>query len=162
MTTLLDLLGTNVASEEARRVLARFPGIRSEIEDLGPGSSIAPARYLRSEDDGVLIKCSPEGDVNAIFLMSEGKDGFEQYDGPLPGQLTFESTPPDAIRALGPPAYRRQARRIGSVDVGELLRFDTADRSIHFQFRGDGPGVDLVTVMTAKSVPGRTHGALPA
>jgi hypothetical protein len=46
--------------------------------------------------------------------------------------------------------------------VGELLRFDWPDRSVHFLFKGDGTGLDLVTVMTAKAVPGRTHGARPA
>lgn len=162
MHKLLDLLGINVTSEEAKEILARYPGMHSEVEDLGPGSGIAPAHYLRSEADGVMIKCNAEGDVNAIFLMSDGKDGFEQFHGTLPGNLRFDSSPEDAIRAFGKPAYRREARRMGSLNVGELLRFDWPDRSLHFQFRGDGSGVDLVTVMTAKSVPGRTHGTRPA
>jgi hypothetical protein len=161
MKTLLDLVGGNVASDEARRVLARFPQLRSEVEDLGPDAGIAPAHYLRSEADGVLIKCSAEGEVHAVFFMSEGKDGFEQFDGPLPGNLTFSSGPEDAIRAFGQPAYRREPRRMGSAVVGELLRFDWPDRSVHFLFKGDGTGLDLVTVMTARAVPGRTHGARP-
>ena len=161
MHKLLDLLGMNVTSDDVKETLARFPGIHSEVEDLGPGSGIAPAHYLRSEDDGVLIKCSADGDINAIFLMSEGKDGFEQYDGALPGNLTFASGPEDALRAFGKPAYRREARRIGSLDVGELLRFDWPDRSVHFQFRSGGAGIDLVTVMAARSVPGRSHGPRP-
>ena len=162
MKNLLDLVGNNVTSEEARALLARFPDLRSEVEDLGPGSGIAPAHYLRSESDGVLIKCSADGEVNAIFLMSEGKDGFEQFDGPLPGNLTFASGAGDAIRAFGKPAYRREPSRVGSVDVGELLRFDWPDRSVHFLFRSGDGGVDLVTLMTARAVPGRTHGARPA
>ena len=162
MSKLLDLLGMNVASEQARAVLKHFPDLESEVEDLGPGSGIAPAHYLRSESDGLLIKCSAEGEVLAIFLMSDGKDGFEQFTGELPGHLTFDSRPSDALKTFGPPAYRRQEGRIGSTLIGELLRFDWPDRSVHFLFRSGGAGIDLVTVMTARAVPGRTHGARPA
>lgn len=157
MSRLLALLGKNVASPEAADALDRFPDLRAEVQDL-PDEGIEPARYLRSEDDGLLIKCSLEGEIRTIFLMSEGKDGFSQFDGELPGHLTFDSTPEDAVRVFGEPAYRRAARRVGTIDTGELLRFDWPGHSVHFQFRGDGEGIDLVTAMTAKSVPGRRHG----
>ena len=156
---LLALLGKNVASPEAASVLARYPDLHAEIQSLGLGEGIEAAQYLRSEDDGILIKCSTEGEVRAIFLMSEGKDGFSQFDGELPGHLTFESGPEDAARAFGAPAYRRPAGKIGNLRVGELLRFDWPEHSVHFQFRADGPGIELVTAMTATSVPGRRHHA---
>jgi hypothetical protein len=157
VSELLDLLGKNVASEEAQAVLAKYPALKSVIEDLGPGAGVEPAHYLRSERDGLLIKCNAEGEVRTIFLMSEGKDGFSQFVGDLPGGLTFESTPEEALDVFGDPGYRRSPGRIGQLEIGELLRFDLPDRSIHFQFRGDGNGVDLVTAMVAQSVPGRSH-----
>lgn len=158
MSQLLSLLGKNVASPEAASVLARYPDLEAEVQELGPGEGIEAVRYLRSEDDGLLIKCSMEGEIRAIFLMSEGKDGFTQFDGELPGHLTFESTPADALRVFGEPAYRRAAGRVGALEHGELLRFDWPAHSVHFQFRGDGEGIELVTAMTARSVPGRRHG----
>jgi hypothetical protein len=162
MSKLLDLVGTHVASDAARAVIALFPDLGAEVEDLGPNSGVPPAHYLRSEDDGLLIKCSPEGEILAIFLMSQGKDGFEQFAGELPGHLTFESTPRDALAAFGEPAYRRPPSRIGSTQIGELLRFDYPDRSVHFLFRSGGAGIDLVTVMAARAVPGRRHHGAPS
>jgi len=158
MSRLLELLGTNAASPGARELLARYPALRSEIEELGPDDGLEPVRYLRSEDDGLLIKCSHDGEVRAVFFMSEGKDGFAQFRGPLPGNLTFASTPGDAVSAFGSPAYRRPAGKIGPLEVGELLRFDWPNHSVHFQFRSGAEGIDLVTAMTARSVPGRRQG----
>jgi hypothetical protein len=40
--------------------------------------------------------------------------------------------------------------------VGELLRYDYPTHSVHIQFRADHDGIDLVTVMTARQVPGRS------
>lgn len=157
MIPLLDLLGKNVASPEVKRELARFASLRSEIQDLSPYEGAHAVHYLHGEKDGIRIKCSPEGDIGAIFLMSEGKEGFRQFCGELPGDLTFDSTPAEAIEAFGAPAYRRAAGRVGSYEQGELLRFDWPGYSVHLQFRGDGDGIDLVTVMVARSVPGRSH-----
>lgn len=157
MADLLNLLGMNVGSPEAKHALARFPALRAETEDPGPAPGMEPVRYLRSEEDGLLVKCSTEGDIVAIFFMSEGHDGFEEFPGKLPGNLTFESTPADAMRAFGEPAYHRPARRMGGLAMGELLRFDWPGHSLHLQFRADGSGIQLATAMVAKSVPGRSH-----
>ena len=159
MTPLLDLLGKNVASDEAKRELARFPTLRSEIQDVSPYEGAHPVHYLYSEREGIRIKCSSEGEIVTIFLMSEGKEGFRQFCGELPGDLDFDSTPEDAVQAFGEPAWRRPAGRIGSYEQGELMRFDWPLYSLHLQFRGDGEGLDLVTAMTARSVPGRSHAA---
>ena len=156
MSKLLELLGKNVASPEARQVLVKYPDLHKEVEDLGD-EGIEPVHYLRSEDDGLLIKCTPEGEIRTIFLMSEGKDGFSQFDGELPGHLTFDSMPEDAIKALGPPALYRAAGKVGQYQQGVLLRFDMPSHSVHFQFNGNGRGILLVTAMTARSVPGRSH-----
>lgn len=145
-----------MSSPEAMERLARFPNLRMERQEFGPEEGMPPLRYLRSERDGVLIKCSSDGDILAIFLMSEGKDGFSQFEGALPGRLSFDSEPEEVLRAFGKPAYRRAPGKIGSVAVGELLRFDLPDYSVHFQFRPDNEEMDLVTAMTAASVPGRS------
>jgi hypothetical protein len=157
LTPLLDLVGKNVASPEVKEQLARFPSLRSEVQDIAPYEGAETVHYLHSERDGVRIKCAPDGEIRAIFLMSEGKEGFRQYCGELPGDLSFDSTPEEAIEALGTPDYRRPAGPLGSYEQGELLRFDRDLYSLHLQFRGDGDGIDLVTVMTARSVPGRSH-----
>jgi hypothetical protein len=156
---LIDLLGKNVASPEAKEQLAQFPRLRSEVQDLAPYEGAEAVHYLHSEADGIRIKCSAAGDINAIFLMSEGKEGFRQFCGELPGDLSFDATPRDAMDALGAPAYHRSAGRLGTHEHGELLRYDYPGYSVHFQFQPDGDGLELVTAMTARSVPGRSHAA---
>ena len=155
MTALIDLVGKNVASADAQAELENYPSLRSDVQGIA-GSEEA-VHYLRSEREGLLIKCTPDGEIRAIFLMSEGKDGFSEFEGDMPGGLTFCSTPEEAEQVFGEPASRQEARRIGGLELGELLRFDWPQHSIHFQFRGDGTGIDLITAMTARSVPGRRH-----
>ena len=158
MYTLFGILGKHVLSGEASRELARYPALRREKDDAGAHDDGVPAvQYLRSEADGLLIKVSGEGEIMAIFMMSEGKDGFSQFRGELPGKLSFSSTPGDALKALGAPGYSKPAGKVGSFAHGELLRFDRPGYSVHFQFRGDRKGMELVTAMTASSVPGRAQ-----
>jgi len=158
VNSLLGILGKHVLSEDASRELARYPALRRESEDSETDQEGAVAvQYLRSEADGLLIKLSGEGEILAIFMMSEGKDGFSQFRGELPARLSFSSTPSDTLKALGAPGYSKPASKVGSFTLGELLRFDRPGYSIHFQFRGDRSGVDLVSAMTAASVPGRAQ-----
>jgi hypothetical protein len=153
MTKLLAILGRNIMSAQAAEVLAGYPLLHADAED----SAQEDVRYLRSERDGILIKLSGDGDIMAIFLMSEGKDGFAQYRGELPGRLDFASRPGDVLKRLGAPGFSRPAARLGSHETGELLRFDLPEYSIHFQFRPDRTGIELVTGVIAASVPGRSQ-----
>lgn len=154
MNALIELLGRNVASPEAKAELARYPALRHEIEELGPDEGELTARYLVSEGDGLRIKVSEEGEIVTIFLMSEGKEGFSQFSGELPAGLTFASTAADTLKALGAPGHSRPPGRVGSFEHGALLRFDRPGYSVHFLFRKQ-QGIDLVTAIVASAVPGR-------
>ena len=156
MTALLEILGKHVLSDDASRELARYPALRRDSAPAGrDDDGVPPVQYLRSEVDGLLIKLSDEGEILAIFLMSEGKDGFSQFRGGLPAKLSFSSTPSEALKALGAPGYSQPAGKVGSFAHGDLLRFDRPGYSVHFQFRSDRKGIELVSAMTARSVPGR-------
>jgi hypothetical protein len=153
---MLLILGKNLASPEAVEVLKRYPALEPETQDLAPEEGLAPVHYLRSESDGLLIKVSDEGEILTILLMSEGKDGFSQFAGPLPGRLGFASTRPEVLKALGAPAFIRPAGKLGSFEHGELMRFDKPHGSVHIQFRSRGAGIELVTMMVPQLVPGRS------
>lgn len=157
MSTLLSLLGRNVAEPEVAKRLADFPGLRPEEGGASPDDRVKAVKYLRSARDGLLIKLSEDGVILAIFMMSDGKEGFSEFRGELPGRLNFAAEPEDAIRVLGTPASRRGAATFGDHRLGELLRFDWPTHSVHIQFRADHDGIDLVTAMTAREVPGRSH-----
>lgn len=152
---LLEILGRNMMSPEVAGILAAFPGLRTEVQDLQE-EGIPPVRYLASERDGLLIKGTADGDIVAIFLMSEGKDGFSEYSGEMPPGLDFESTRADVLKRLGPPAFSQPRKKIGQLETGELLRFDHPAHSLHFQFRADGRGIELITAVVASAVPGRS------
>jgi len=155
---LLEILGKHVLSDDASRELARYPALRRDSREAGPDDAgVPPVQYLRSKADGLLVKLSDEGEILAVFLMSEGKDGFSQFRGGLPARLSFSSTPAEALKALGAPGYSKPAGKVGSFAHGELLRFDRPRYSVHFQFRSDRGGIELVSAMTARCVPGRTQ-----
>jgi hypothetical protein len=155
MTQLLDLLGKHVSSPEATTELARYPGLKPEAEDVESEDGVDPVYYLRSEPDGLLITVSADGHIRTIFLMSEGREGFSQFQGELPANLTFAAKASDALKALGAPAYNRPPGRIGTLQHGELLRFDLPNYSLHLLFRAGGAGIELITAKTPQSVPGR-------
>lgn len=153
--TLFEILGRNMMSAEATAVLGTFPALRPETHEPDD-DGLLEERYLTSERDGLLIKLSEEGDILSILLMSEGKDGFAQFRGELPGALTFGATPADVLKTLGPPASYRPPTKVGQFEAGDLMRFDWPAYSVHFQFRRDRGGIELVTAMVAALVPGRS------
>ena len=150
-TPLIDILGKNVASPEAAKELARYPALRREVDE----EDSPDVRYLRSEKDGLQLKVSEDGEVLGIFLFTEGKEGFSQFAGELPAGLTFASTPGETLKALGAPGHSRPPGKVGSFAHGDLLRFDRPGYSVHFQFRSDRRGIELVTALVARVVPGR-------
>ena len=158
MTPLIDIVGPHMSSPEAVEVLAKYPSLRPESDDFDASEGMTPVHYLRSESDGLLVKLSAEGEILAVFLMGEGKEGFSEFKGELPGALAFSSQPSDVLKTLGAPAFNRPAGNIGSYRHGEFFRFDKPGYSLHFQFRGDRRGIELITAMSARAVPGRSAG----
>jgi len=154
---VLALLGRNLAEPEVAKRLADYPGLRPEEGGALPDERVPAVKYLRSAADGLLVKLSEDGEILALFMMSGGKDGYSEFRGELPGRLNFAAEPEDAIRALGTPASRRPGAAYGGYRLGELLRFDWPTHSVHIQFRADHDGIDLVTAMTARQVPGRSR-----
>lgn len=160
MSALLEILGKHIAAPEVKQRLADYPRLRPEAGEPAGGAA-EDVNYLRSTADGLLVKISAEGEILALFMMSDGKDGFSEFRGELPGRLNFAAEPEEAIRALGPPALRRPEATYGEYRLGELLRFDRPTHSVHIQFRADHDGIDLVTAMTARAIPGRSHAPKP-
>ena len=134
---LFEILGKNMMAPEVTAILEAFPALQPEVQDLEE-EGIPPVRYLTSERDGLLIKGTADGDIIAIFLMSEGKNGYSEYSGEMPRGLDFESTRADVLKLLGPPAFTQAPKRIGQLQTGELMRFDQPSHSLHIQFRADG------------------------
>jgi hypothetical protein len=158
MSPLIALLGRNIAEPEVAQRLADYPRLHPAEGGASTDARIQSVKYLKSARDGLQIKLSEDGEILAIFMMSDGKEDFSEFRGELPGRLNFAAEPEDAIRFLGEPALRRGEATYGGHRLGELLRYDYPAYSIHIQFRADHDGIDLVTAMTARQVPGRRQG----
>lgn len=154
MAPLIALLGQPLESSPVKSWLADLPSTESTTIDWSDEGEIH--RFLESKAAGVEIKQSDEGNIETIFLMSEGKDGFAQYRGELGHGLAFSSSPEDVMRALGKPSLHRPAG-LGLFNRrhGQIMRYDYPDHSVAFQFRDEGQGIEQVTLMTAAAVPGR-------
>jgi len=154
MAPLVALLGQPLQSASVKGWLATLPPTESATVDWSDEGEIH--RFLESKAAGVAIKHSDEGNIQTIFLMSEGKDGFSQYRGELGHALVFSSSPDDVMRALGKPSLHRPASLgLFNQRTGEIMRHDYSAHSVHFQFRAGGQGIEQVTLMTAAAVPGR-------
>jgi hypothetical protein len=156
MAPLIALLGQSLHSPLVKAWLAALPSTEPTTIDWSDEGEIH--RFLQSKAAGVEIKHSDEGDIDTIFLMSEGKDGFAQFRGDLGEGLVFSSSPEDVMRALGKPSFRRPAG-LGLLNLrhGEIMRYDYPEHSVAFQFREEGLGIEQVTLMTAATVPGRAR-----
>ena len=151
MAPVLALLGQSLESPPVRSWLGSLPQVKANILDWSDEGEVH--RYLESKAGGVAIKHSDEGKIEAIFLMSEGRDGFSQYRGDLGCGLTFLCSPDQLVRAFGEPSLHRPAADgLFNQRTGEIMRFDYPEYSIHFQFRADEPGIELITLMTSADV----------
>jgi hypothetical protein len=151
MAPVLALLGQSLQAPPVQSWLASLPDVKAEILDWSDEGEVH--RYLESKPGGVAIKHSDEGKIEAIFLMSEGRDGFSQYRGDLGRGLTFSCSPDELVQTFGEPSLRRPAA-VGLFNqrTGVIMRFDYPEHSIHFQFRADEPGIELITLMTSADV----------
>jgi hypothetical protein len=155
MRDLIDLLGLDVTSERVRETLSRFGSFAPEVLDLAPDEGMPKDFYLKSKPAGVCLKHEADGEITTIFLMSDGREGYSKFGGMVSAGLTFSSTAEEVRSVFGPPSFERAASTRKPLAHGRILRFDRPEHSIHFQFLpGDG-GIELVTLMSPKAVPGR-------
>jgi len=78
---------------------------------------------------------------SGTFFYSEGKDGYSQFEGPLPGAIQFDDTRSSVINKLGPPIWQRE-RGDGSIAAE---KWSINGLSLHVTYRKAG-GVVLVSV----------------
>lgn len=154
MAPLIALLGQPLQSPLVKAWLAGLPSTEPTTIDWSDEGEMH--RFLQSKAAGVEIKHSDEGNIETIFLMSDGKDGFAQFRGDLGKGLAFSSSPEDVTRVLGKPSLHRPAG-LGVLNRrhGEIMRYDYPEHSVAFQFREEGQGIETVILMIAATVPGR-------
>lgn len=145
--TLSTLIGSNVASQTAQSLLRPFANLEPSVFDLAGDENLPPEYFLSNRSAGIQIRHSKDGNIDVVFLFSEGKDDFEEYKGSLCEGVTFASAPNDIRKVFGEPQWSRPPRTIpGLGAVGETWRYELSECNLHFQFRENGFGIDQITL----------------
>jgi len=66
-----------------------------------------------------------------VFFYSEGKDGYSQYSGDLPGDIKFSDHRGDVVAKMGEPSWQRKRRADGSIAAD---RWDFSDYRVHVTY----------------------------
>jgi len=146
MSTLTEVLGKHIDSAEVRFLRNAFPYLTAAVLDLAPDEGMPKDYFLSSPSEGISIKHTAAGQIEVVFLMGEGKDGYSQFAGELPEGLSFADSPDHVRKVLGPPGFERQASHRPFAH-GEIVRYNRLGYSLHIQFRGSGIGIELITLM---------------
>lgn len=147
ISTLCGLIGSNVSSQEAIAVLSGFQNLQSSVVDLAADEGQSPEYFLSDRLAGIQIRHSEAGEIEDIYLFSEGKDRFAQFKGELCGGLTFSSTARQVKLVFGEPQWSRPPREIPVFGaIGESLKYWLENCTVHFQFRVAGDGILQITL----------------
>lgn len=69
------------------------------------------------------------------FFYSEGKDGYRQFGGPLPCDVTWSETPAELQARLGPAKFVINHKKTGAL---QALRWEIEGRMLSANFKSDG------------------------
>jgi hypothetical protein len=86
IVSLLRVLNTLVSGVITKQLVSEF-GL------VGPDEH----GYLENPSKGIALG-SEQGLIDSVFLHATGKDDYDQFSGPLPAGLTFESRQQDVRR----------------------------------------------------------------
>lgn len=151
MQQLIGLIGVEADSGKAQEILAPLSCAFRTEEPLEEGD--LPEHYLISAQNGIQLRLDRNERIAVIFLYGQPKDGFEPYKGGLVSSLSFSSNQRDIQSALGSPSAVGKPGKSLLGSHGGWIRYDYSDYSIHFSFGVQGGTIDLVTIMSADSVP---------
>lgn len=110
--------------------------------------------YRSFSSGGVSLLVGSDMLVRAIFLYSQGREGFDQYAGEIDGGITFADVRADVIRRLGEPSTAGGGGHSAVYGTApQFIRYDRPGHSLHVEFAADGGTVSLVTLMTPDATP---------
>lgn len=111
--------------------------------------------YLKFVDAGIAFDIeTADGKVAAIFLYSEGLEGYKQFSGALPEGISFSSSRSNLQSHIGKPSASGGGQIIqpfGKTNVWD--RFDRENYCLHVRYADDEASINLVTLMRPESVP---------
>ncbi len=91
--------------------------------------------------------------ITAVFLHSEGHEGFREYQGRLPGGIVFANSRKVVRQKLGEPSASRACKVVLGMKVPTCDRYDFGTYSLHISYAEGDTSIVLVTLMTPGAVP---------
>lgn len=112
-------------------------------------------RYIEFPDRGFAIVIDWNDVCSCVQLFGADKDpSYQQYAGPLPEGLTFNSSRIDVREALGAPVESRDSdSRIFELQILPWDWFDYLGQKVHFEY---GETLDSVRMVSIAPLPTAT------
>ncbi|CAM5598294.1 hypothetical protein MAUB1S_10115 [Mycolicibacterium aubagnense] len=129
--------------EEAPRVIKEEPFCRWRFNKIVEGDLDELIISYEDKKNGIIFSCNSEELIDAIFVARTGFYGSEKlYNG-----LSFSSSREMVGKCLGHPS------KSGYSDLGAWDRFSFPGYTVHFEYRVEGDGINMVTFMANDVVP---------
>jgi hypothetical protein len=115
--------------------------------------------FLTSRECGIEIKASSNGEVTSVFLFADGVDAAKQYEGEIPGGLSFDLGRREVRGRLGEPDQGNGARVFLGRQVYPWDRFNLPEFSLRVTYSLNEASIRQFTLMRRSafaSVPGES------
>jgi hypothetical protein len=118
---------------------ACFGGAAVEIMGESP--------FLNAKAAGISLALKPNHTVRAVFLYSEGVEGFSAYADALPAGVSLSSSRADVQAACGEAAMSMEAGGIGLMAIDFAFdRYESGDHYLRFEYVTGDSAIRLVTL----------------
>jgi cell wall assembly regulator SMI1 len=140
---LTQIVGRSVRDAKVRALLESQP-LRAEKLEFGE-------RALTSASGGYDITHDGNGRITAIHVFTVGDEEHEPFMGALCPGVSAKSGRADVRKRLKKPT--RSSENADNASFGGYDRYDGPRVCTHIRYRSDGPGIDLITLMSADTAP---------
>ena len=109
---------------------------------------IGDRAYINLPERGLSLALNEDAVVIAIQLFSEGHEGFSEWAGPLPGDLTFQDGRAAVRHKLGAPDQAKDERKVpilGDRPAFDLFKADEHQINVQYRFQPDD-SIQLISI----------------
>jgi hypothetical protein len=145
MRTLLDLLGQSIHSPQTRAFLDSL-GLHEEVDPEDVELGLDCLLWLPRPADGYVLRASPAGRIDVVFLYLAALEEYRPFRGELIGGLTSSAGRAAVRQAFGLPADSAEVRTDSVLGVlGATDCYDDGPVRIGFAYSLKGEGLERIT-----------------
>ena len=145
-TQLIEFLGRSWKS-------AKVQELANDFLDNLESSQVEDRLYYEFRKNGLALATDANMRVESVHAYSEGKDGFDRYEGELPSGLMMTDGAKDVRKKMGEPSKSGDAQYIPMLGRSATWdRYDFEEYSVHVEYC-EGK-ISMITLMTRDAIPG--------